>query len=144
MCAAIYPATVRRTGRNGLPFPVPCAVAVTISPERRTGNRPDAATVRPVAGTVRGDLYGNRPPDRPDSATVATSPETGRQRPAVPFACAGRVRARPDLPAPHVPRSRALWPDGAPALCRDDLAALIGTPDRFAVASRLPRPCKGF
>lgn len=49
-------------------------------------------------------------------ATVATSPETGRQRPAVPLARAGRVRACPDLPAPPVPRSRALWPDGAPAL----------------------------
>ena len=33
---------------------------------------------------------------------MATSPETGRQRPAVPLARAGRVRACPDLAAPPV------------------------------------------
>ena len=88
-------------------------------------------------------------PDRQQDgrATVATSPETGRQRPAVPLARAGRVRACPDLPAPPVAvpvacgrgnRSRqsirqpcALWPDGLP--CPVSVTISPPSPERHAV-----------
>ena len=68
----------------------------------------NAATVRPMAGTVRGDLSGNRAPDRPDGAPW-------------PVPCAVAVTISP--PSPERRKPCALWPERF-AAC-DDLAGRV-------------------